>query len=176
MRNILGILFLLFTWTINAQVKWMTMQEVKTAMEKEPRKVLMDVYADWCGPCKLMDKNTYGDSEISKYINENFYAVKFNAEGNDKFEFKDREFSNPNYVEGKVGARHEFAQYLAIYSYPSTVFFDENFEPITNLRGYFDAQEFKPYLILFATKAYEKIKSQADWERFQKKIKPEVEN
>ena len=37
-----------------------------------------------------MDKQTYSHPIISKYINENFYAVKFNAEGNQTVNFYDR--------------------------------------------------------------------------------------
>lgn len=40
-------------------IKWMTLDEVQLAMKKEPRKVFMDVYTDWCGWCKVMDKKTF---------------------------------------------------------------------------------------------------------------------
>ena len=44
----------------------------------------MDIYTDWCGPCKLMDKNTFQNPDVAQYLNNNFYAVKFNAEGPNK--------------------------------------------------------------------------------------------
>ena len=56
----------------------------------------MDVYTEWCGPCKMMDKNTFANRDVLNYINENFYAVKFNGEGNEKINFFDQEFTNPN--------------------------------------------------------------------------------
>ena len=37
-------------------IRWMSFDEVQTAMAKEPRRVFMDVYTDWCGWCKVMDK------------------------------------------------------------------------------------------------------------------------
>ena len=37
----------------------MTLDEARAAQKKEPKKIFMDVYTDWCGPCKLLDKNTF---------------------------------------------------------------------------------------------------------------------
>ena len=89
----------------------------------------VDIYTDWCGPCKLMDKNTFQNSDVAQYLNNNFYAVKFNAEGNTKVSFKGREFSNINYNESLKGGRnatHDFARYLGISGYPTIVFFDKD--------------------------------------------------
>ena len=50
-----------------------------------------------------------------KYVNENYYAVKFNAEGNEKIEFQGYEFSNPNFDPAKTRRRnssHEFTRAL----------------------------------------------------------------
>ncbi|MCM5662654.1 thioredoxin family protein [Galbibacter mesophilus] len=42
--------------------------------------LFIDFYADWCAPCKMMDKKVYTDSELGAYFNENFVSVKVDVE------------------------------------------------------------------------------------------------
>ena len=64
----------------STEIKWMSLSEVETAMKKKPKKIFVDVYTDWCGWCKRLDATTYKDAAVVKYINENFYSVKLDAE------------------------------------------------------------------------------------------------
>ena len=90
------LLLLLFSSIFSfSQVKWMTLEEALAAQKVTPKKILIDFYADWCGPCKIMDKKTYGNPIIAQILNDDYYPVKFNAEGNEKVEFLGRKFSNP---------------------------------------------------------------------------------
>ena len=62
MKKALLILLLVTFSTIVAQdhkINWLSIEEVEVLQQKEPRKVLMDVYTTWCGPCKMMMKNTF---------------------------------------------------------------------------------------------------------------------
>ena len=61
-------------------VNWVSFEEAEALMAKEPRKIMVDVYTKWCGPCKRMNSQTFGNPTLAKYINENYYAVKFDAE------------------------------------------------------------------------------------------------
>jgi thioredoxin-related protein len=73
-----------------------------------------------------MDKNTFGNADIIRIINENYYAVKFNGEGNETVKFMDRTFTNPNYDSSRSQKRnssHELTRYLGVNAYPSTLFF-----------------------------------------------------
>ena len=97
MKNsiLLTFFFLLGLSTVFAQkIQWMTLAEAREAQKKEPKKIFMDVYTDWCGPCKLLDKNTFQNPDVSRYISEHYYAVKFNAEGTEEIQYYNRHCKN----------------------------------------------------------------------------------
>lgn len=142
MKKIYLISFLAFlVLSLSAQVKWYTFEEAVKLNEKEPRKMMIDVYTDWCGWCKVMDKNTFNNDIIAKYLNEKYYAVKLNAEQRDSITFKEQTFK---YVPSGNRGVHEFAYTLlgGNMSYPSVVFLDENFNGLTVEKGYIKAQRF----------------------------------
>ena len=129
MKKIALLLFLMLgAVTVQAQeIKWMTLEEALAAQKSSPKPIFMDVYTDWCGPCKMLDKNTFHDKGVADYINANYYAVKFNAEGSGDINYQGKKYANPNYVEGRRGRNgvHEFTLFLKVKAYPSMIIFDE---------------------------------------------------
>ena len=63
-----------------ATLKWYTWEEAVELNKTKPKKMFVDVYTDWCGWCKKMDKSTFADPAVAAYLAENFYPVKLNAE------------------------------------------------------------------------------------------------
>ena len=172
----LAALFIASFATRAQEIKWMTIEEALAAQSKEPKKIMMDAYTDWCGPCKMLDKNTFHNPDVVKFVNENFYAVKFNAEGQETINYKGQTFSNPNWDPSRGSGRnaqHEFAGALQINAYPSIVFFDEEGNPIVPLPGYKTPQQLELYLKLFLNDDYKKITTQEEWEKYQTEFKPE---
>lgn len=177
MKKIPFILILLISSITFAQVKWMTLDEAIQAQKTHPKKIVIDFYADWCGPCKTMDKNTYGNPVISEILNNDYYAVKFDAEGKDEISLYGRTFSNPNYQsKRRKNSMHELTTYLNVVAVPSIVFLDENSNPITILQGALTAQELEPYLPFFASDTYKKVKTREKWEQYQKKFKSVIKD
>ena len=48
--------------------------------ENEDKLVYVDIYTDWCLPCKIMNESVYSDKETMDYLNENFICYKVNGE------------------------------------------------------------------------------------------------
>ena len=65
-KLLLIIVFQLFGFNeLQAQnIEWMSLAQAMEAQKKEPKKIFMDVYTDWCGPCKLLDKNTLQHNNV----------------------------------------------------------------------------------------------------------------
>jgi len=151
-------------------INWMTFEEAVAAQKVNPKKIMMDAYTNWCGPCKLLDKNTFQNPAVVKYVNDNFYAVKFNAEGNEKINFKGKAYTNPRYNPAKANSRnssHQLSGYYKIQAYPTVLFLDEEANYLTPLKGYRTPQQLELYLKLFATNDYKNLKTAEDWENYQ---------
>lgn len=165
--------FVLHTQQSNAQIKWMTMNQALEAQSKNPKKIFMDVYTDWCGPCKMLDKNTFSNKRLIRYVNKNYYSVKFDGEGTESITYKDFTYTNPNHQPERKGrnTQHFFADALRINAYPSLVFFDENGELIQALPGYKSAQELELFLRMIATDRYKNITTEQAWVDYQESFK-----
>lgn len=126
-------------------VKWHTIEEAEALVKKEPRRIYIDMYTDWCGWCKVMDKKTFTDESVAEHLNTNFYAVKFDAEGKDSVVF-----NNKTYKFIPQGSRgyHELAAALmqGKMSYPTSVFLDEKLNLISPLPGYYPPEKLDPIL------------------------------
>jgi thioredoxin-related protein len=161
MKKSLGfILFTLLIWNMNAQnkINWLTWEEAILASKKEPKKVFVDVYTDWCGWCKKMDATTFVNPIIVEYMNENFYAIKFNAETRDEIVLGGKTYRTS--APERNRATHELAAELLRdkLTYPSYVFLTSSFNTITPLAGYNTAKDLEPILHFIATNSYKSVK------------------
>lgn len=155
MKKIGYILLLALLTSVNSiaqEINWVTLEEAVELQNKNPKKIIMDAYTSWCGPCKLLDRNTFHNKDVAAYINEHYYAVKFDAEGNDEITFKGKLYTNPSYDPAKANkrnAQHQLAGYFRIRSYPTMVFLSETGEFITPVIGYKTPQQLELYLKMF---------------------------
>lgn len=124
MRNsiVFGLIYLAFSVVISAQdINWLTLEQADAALKKNPEKSLfIDFYTDWCGWCKKMDLSTFKDPEVVKYINENFLAVKFDAEHKEEVKFKGKTYQYVSIPNSRKGV-NSFAYFTlrGRMSYPS---------------------------------------------------------
>lgn len=142
-------------------INWYTIEEVQELMKKEKRKVYIDVYTDWCGWCKVMDKKTFTDPKVAEILNTDFYAVKLDGEGKEDIIFKDRTFK---YVQQGRSGYHELAAALlnGKLSYPTSVILDENLNLMQPFPGYMAPEKLTPILEFIGQDIY---KTQT-WEEY----------
>ncbi len=148
-----------------AEIHWITsIDELQAKMQANPKKVYMDVYTDWCGWCKKMDATTFQNPDVIKYINNNFYAVRFNAESKDVIHFQGKEYSfNPQYKANTFAVELMKGQ----MSYPTAVVMMENFQNPQAIAGYMDVKQIEPLLTYLGDNMYK----HQPWDAYQKSYK-----
>ena len=134
-------------------ITWMTWDEAMKAMEKQPKKVFVDMYTDWCGWCKRMDETTFADAQVAQAMSRDFYCVKFNAEGRENIDYNGHTFK---FVASGSRGVHELACALldGKLGYPSYVYLNEKMERITVSPGYKPVDAFMKEISYIAGEHY----------------------
>ncbi|PRY11912.1 thioredoxin-related protein [Pontibacter ummariensis] len=143
-------------------IQWLSIEEAAEKMKQEPRKLVIDVYTDWCGWCKKMDKETFTDPKVVALVNEHYYAVKLDAEGKKPITLNGHTFEfKPEYK------AHELAVALlnGQMSFPTTVYLDEKMNMLTPVPGYLDAAKFSQVLRYFGENHHKAM----SWQEFEQK-------
>ena len=151
------------------EIQWMTWDEAMAKMEVKPQKVLIDVYTTWCNWCKRMDTTTLDHPQIADYINENFYAVKLDAEQRKELTYKGLSY---RFVKSGNRGYHELAAKLlrGRLSYPSMVFLDENQDLIQSIVGFKTVRQFEVIATYFGNNKYK----QTPWSSYQRSYQPQL--
>ncbi|MFO8234358.1 MAG: DUF255 domain-containing protein [Bacteroidales bacterium] len=155
MRRALFIVFLLALSfnTFTQEVQWNSFEEAVEKNKNNPKKILIDVYTDWCGWCDKMEENTFNHPEIAKYINKHFYPVRFDAESSEEVTFRGKTFKKEG---DKKRSPHQLAVALlqGKMSYPSVAYLNEDNQLITAVPGYYEAKDMEVLLKFFVEEAY----------------------
>lgn len=144
-------------------IHWITsIDELQMKMAEEPKKVLIDMYTSWCGWCKKMDADTYTNPSLIKYVNNNFYAVRFDAETQDTIHFQGKDFFfAPQYRANGFAVELVKGQQL---SYPQTIFMLENFQNPVPVPGYRTVKEMESFLTYFGDNMFRR----QSWDQYSK--------
>ncbi len=111
------------------------------------RPVLVDVYTDWCGWCKRMERDTYSRPAVRDYLGSHYVTVRLNPESSK--------------------AAWEVANRFRITGYPTTVFLKPSGEHLITVPGYVAAPRF---LTLLRYIAEGHLERQVPFETFRRQI------
>jgi thioredoxin-related protein len=128
----------------NAFKDWISIEQAVSQASRENKKILVDVYTDWCGYCKKMKSETYTENRVQSAISENFYAVKINAESGEMINYGGEQIS-----------MQEFAMNLGVTSFPTTIFLTPDGEPLGFQPGFIDSETFERLLVYVGDDVYD---------------------
>ncbi|HRO46040.1 thioredoxin family protein [Agriterribacter sp.] len=137
----------------NEKLEWLTLAQAEAGMATQKKDILIDLYTDWCGWCKVMDRNTYTNPDVIQYLNDKFYPVKLNAETKEVLTWRGRQFKyNDQY---RV---HDYAILLTggQLSYPSTVILPADGSAPQVIPGYLKPPDMELVLKYFGEDHYGK--------------------
>lgn len=101
------------------EIAWLSDYDAAlTQARADGKLVVIDFFATWCAPCKLMERNTFTDSNVRKRVSD-FVALKIDV---------DRQL--------------DLAQRYGIEGLPTTLVIDAEGKPVTGAVGYLDPESF----------------------------------
>lgn len=130
----------------STSLAWNTFDEGMALARQSNKKLLVDVYTDWCGWCKRMDSEVYTDQDVINALQRKFVLVKLNAESDKSVTYDGRTFTEA-----------QFAGSIGVTGYPSTLFFESNGKPITLLPGFVPPPKFLPVLRYIGDDHYQSL-------------------
>lgn len=146
MKNLFILFFALSIISLTAQdkklIQWKNLSEGDSLqVHGDNRLLFVDIFTDWCGPCKFLDKYTFHNQEVASYINENFIPVKFNAESKESITFKGNTF---DYITNGQAGIQSWAYYAlgGNLRYPSMALINERGETVSVISGFMQPEEF----------------------------------
>lgn len=136
-------------------VKIYSVAEVEKLQKKKPKKVLVNITADFCNTCKIMSKTTFLDSSLADYINKNFYLIELNINRTDTLVFKNEKYYNTlinNFPIHNLAVRFTGNR----FSLPALCLLDEQMNTIDVLNFYQSPEHIQPILAFIATDSFKK--------------------
>jgi thioredoxin-related protein len=137
-----------------APLGWLSWNQGMSEASATKRPILVDVYTDWCGWCKRMDRDVYARDDVRGYLSQHFVLVRLNAESTDEARYA-----------GRTITSRALAQQLRVSGYPTTIFLKPNGDHIANVPGYVPADRFKVMLQYIGE---DHIGRGESWEEFEK--------
>ena len=137
------------TKIVKKTIKTYSINEALTLQKTKPKKILINIYTNFCNTCLVMNKTTFTDTLVADYIDKNYYLVNFNAESNDTIVFKSEKYYK-QLVNGYPLNTFAFKVTNGKLTFPTIAILDEQANTIDVLANYYHPNSLKPILIYFS--------------------------
>lgn len=127
------------------QIEWITIEEAQIKASQDGKKILVNVYTDWCEFCKKLDAEVYPDSTVTMNMSSFYHSVRLNGESEELISFN-----------GETMTKEDFARELGVRSYPTILFIDSDGELILQINGYMPVNDFQNMLVYIGEEAYKR--------------------
>lgn len=132
------------------KLDWLALDAAVGKAKAQNKHVIVNVYTTWCGYCRMMDKQTFGNEEVANHLRQNFVLAKVNGESSSKVHWQGQEMTE-----------REFARAVGVTGFPATYFLKPNADMLGGVSGYIKTPDFMIYARYVSTKWYEKGNIQA---------------
>ena len=103
----------------HSDISWLTDYDAALALARaDGKQIVIDFFATWCGPCKMMEQDTFTDEEVQKRV-EDFVALKID-----------------------VDQQQDMARRYGVRGLPTTMVIDAEGQPVATAVGYLDPDRF----------------------------------
>ena len=110
-------------FAFSENIKWYSYDEGIANGHSEGKRIYINFYADWCAPCKYMEKTTFSNPAVIASLNKHFISIKVDID-------KETKISN------KYG----------VSAIPDNWFLFKNGDPIGRRKGYIEPDTFMKIL------------------------------
>lgn len=139
----------------DAGLKWTSLEEAIAKADKQQKPILLDLYTDWCGWCKKLDKETFADPEVAGVLTDLFALAKVNGESTEEIIYKNQKTNGVGLARG-----------FGVRGYPAIIFLDPKGDIITLIPGFLNAKQFHPIVKFIGDREYEKMEWAAYLEKY----------
>lgn len=127
-------------------IAWIPIDHVWTPTQGPDRRVLVNVYTDWCEFCRKMDTDVYPDSLVRRVVADHFMTAGINADSDRIVRYRGDELTE-----------RALARRLGVRSYPTMVFMEPDGTIILQMNGFMPTSDFVRMLTYIGSSAYQRM-------------------